>query len=83
MNPKEIIDYIESKLISNVIPLDVEPVAIQLIEEYAQSYYENKIKNIPSVTELINKKYCPKCNSTNVIMFDSDNDLCNDCNNII
>lgn len=24
-------------------------------------------------------RHRPKCNSTNIIMFDSDNDLCNDC----
>ena len=50
--------------------------ALNLINEL-----EAKVKNLSSNTVLADSKprHCPKCNSTNVIMFDSDNDLCNDC----
>lgn len=27
-------------------------------------------------------KRCPKCNSESVILFDSDNDICNECGNL-
>jgi ribosomal protein L37AE/L43A len=42
---------------------------------------EEQVKKLTSNTVLADSKprHCPKCNSTNVIMFDSDNDLCNDC----
>lgn len=55
MNPKEIIEYIDSKLKGNVVPLDVERDAIQLIEEYAQSYHESKVKNLSSNTVLADR----------------------------
>lgn len=44
-------------------------------------YLESKVKNLSSKPVLADSKprNCPKCNSTNVIIFDSDNDLCNDC----
>ena len=31
------------------------------------------------LSKLDPKKKCPFCNSTNVIMFTSDDDMCNDC----
>ncbi len=58
---------------------------ISVLFETSNQHYiewlECKVKNLSSNTVLADSKprHCPKCNSTNVIMFDSDNDLCNDC----
>jgi len=51
MNPNEIVEYIDSKLIGNVVPLDVEVDAIQLIEEYAKSYCENEMKKFQETVD--------------------------------
>ena len=54
-------------------------------EELRETLSECKTKDVSNaISELHafawkHRKSCPHCNSFNVIMFDSDNDICEDC----
>lgn len=51
--PKDIIEYIDSKLIGNVVPLNTERDAIFMIENYAEQKLTQKKKDIDELVEFI------------------------------
>jgi NAD+--asparagine ADP-ribosyltransferase len=54
----------------------------QAMEEYAQQQLSDKDKEIAELKKTITRDYpqsCPKCKSSDVIMFTSDLDLCQRC----
>nr|WP_298660283.1 hypothetical protein [uncultured Flavobacterium sp.] len=58
ITPKEIIEFIDSKLIGNVVPLDVERDAIQMIEEYAKPSDVKTVGELKTAEELHREIYC-------------------------
>lgn len=60
LTPKEIIEYIDSKLIGNTVPLDVEQVAIVLIESHAQhqlTQAKGEIDVLKKSMQILNDEY--------------------------
>jgi len=58
--------------IGNMTKREMKLIEISLAE--SKQPYENK--------KDLEVKRCPKCNSESVILFDSDNDICNECGNL-
>lgn len=55
--PKDIIEYIDSKLIGNVVPLNIERDAIFMIENYANQKITQKQNDINELVKALNEVY--------------------------
>lgn len=56
---------------------------IVLIEEKTYGHKEALKLRDELIEILKKKKTCPKCSSTRIIMFSADDDICQDCNQVL